>query len=129
MVGEGKDYVSRPDEMGSIHISEEVLAVIASAAAQEVEGVGGLVASFSSDFAEFLGKKSQCKGIHLLVSGETVTVDVSILVKYGFVIPDVARKVQDAVMSSVQDTSGLTVAAVNITVSGIVFGKELHKAQ
>ena len=35
-MGEGKEYVSRSDELGNIHISEEVLAVIAAAAALEV---------------------------------------------------------------------------------------------
>ena len=40
-MADGKEYVSRPDELGNIHISEEVLAVIAAAAAMEVEGVGG----------------------------------------------------------------------------------------
>ena len=39
-MGEGKEYVSRSDELGSIHISEEVLAVIAAAAVLEVEGIG-----------------------------------------------------------------------------------------
>ena len=39
-MADGKEYVSRPDELGNIHISEEVLAVIAAAAAMEVEGVG-----------------------------------------------------------------------------------------
>lgn len=38
-MGEGKEYISRADEMGNIHISEEVLAVIAAAAAREVDGV------------------------------------------------------------------------------------------
>ena len=36
-MADGKEYVSRPDELGNIHISEEVLAVIAAAAAMEVE--------------------------------------------------------------------------------------------
>ena len=38
-MGEGKEYVSRSDELGNIHIAEEVLAVIAAAAAL----VAGLV--------------------------------------------------------------------------------------
>ena len=38
-MADGKEYVSRPDELGNIHISEEVLAVIAAAAAMEVEGL------------------------------------------------------------------------------------------
>ncbi len=39
-MADGKEYISCPDELGSIHISEDVLAVTAAAAALEVEGVG-----------------------------------------------------------------------------------------
>ena len=67
-MADGKEYVSRPDELGNIHISEEVLAVIAAAAAMEVEGVGSLAANLGSDIAELLGgKKNLSKGIHIAV--------------------------------------------------------------
>ena len=112
-MGEGREYVSRSDELGNIHISEEVLAVIAAAAALEVEGVGGLAANLGTDLAELLGKKNLSRGIRLQVEEENVTVEVAILVKYGYTIPDV----------------GLTVAAVNVSVGGVVFEKEPKKAQ
>ena len=127
-MGEGKEYVSRSDELGSIHISEEVLAVIAAAAVLEVEGIGGLAANLGTDLAELLGKKNLSRGIHIQVEDENVTVDLSILVKYGYTIPDVARAVQEAVAGSVEATSGLTVAAVNVNVGGVVFEKEPKKA-
>ena len=110
-MGEGKEYVSRSDELGNIHISEEVLAVIAAAAVLEVEGIGGLAANLGTDLAELLGKKNLSRGIHILVEEESVTVDLGILVKYGYTIPDVARAVQEAVAGSIEATSGLTVAA------------------
>ena len=127
-MGEGKEYVSRSDELGSIHISEEVLAVIAAAAVPEVEGIGGLAANLGTDLAELLGKKNLSRGIHIQVEDGNVTVDLSILVKYGYTIPDVARAVQEAVAGSVEATSGLTVAAVNVNVGGVVFEKEPKKA-
>ena len=127
-MGEGKEYVSRSDELGSIHISEEVLAVIAAAAVLEVEGIGGLAANLGTDLAELLGKKNLSRGIHILVEEESVTVDLGILVKYGYTIPDVARAVQEAVAGSIEATSGLTVAAVNVNVGGVVFEKEPKKA-
>ena len=40
-MSENKDYVSRSDELGNIHISEEVLAAIAAAAALEGCGHAG----------------------------------------------------------------------------------------
>ena len=127
-MGEGKEYVSRSDERGSTHISEEVLAVIAAAAVLEVEGIGGLAANLGTDLAELLGKKNLSRGIHIQVEDGNVTVDLSILVKYGYTIPDVARAVQEAVAGSVEATSGLTVAAVNVNVGGVVFEKEPKKA-
>ena len=125
---EGREYGSRSDELGNIHISEEVLAVIAAAATLEVEGVGGLAANLGTDLAELLGKKNLSRGIRLQVEEESVTVDVAILVKYGYTIPDVGRAVQEAVANSIETTSGLTVAAINISVGGVVFGKEPKKA-
>ena len=84
-MADGKEYVSRPDELGNIHISEEVLAVIAAAAAMEVEGVGSLAANLGSDIAELLGgKKNLSKGIHIAVEEESIRVDVSLLIKYGY---------------------------------------------
>ena len=127
-MGEGKEYVSRSDELGNIHISEEVLAVIAAAAVLEVEGIGGLAANLGTDLAELLGKKNLSRGIHILVEEESVTVDLGILVKYGYTIPDVARAVQEAVAGSIEATSGLTVAAVNVNVGVVVFEKEPKKA-
>ena len=127
-MGEGREYVSRSDELGNIHISEEVLAVIAAAAVLEVEGIGGLATNLGTDLAELLGKKNLSRGIHILVEEESVTVDLGILVKYGYTIPDVARAVQEAVAGSIEATSGLTVAAVNVNVGGVVFEKEPKKA-
>lgn len=127
-MAEGREYISRPDELGSIHISEEVLAVIAAAAALEVEGVGSLAANLGSDLAELLGKKNLGKGVHISVNEEeSVCVDVSILIKYGYTIPEVAKAVQDAVYTAVESTSGLHVECVNIQVGGVIFEREPKK--
>lgn len=120
-MGEGKEYVSRPDEMGNIHISEEVLAVIAAAAAQEVDGVSSLAGGLSGDLAELVAGKKLSRGIDIRVNEESVTIRVAILVKYGYVIPDVGKAVQDAVMSAVENTTGLTVESVNVHVAGVTF--------
>ena len=55
-MSDSKDYVSRSDELGNIHISEEVLAAISAAAALEVEGVGSLANP---------SKKNAAKGVHV----------------------------------------------------------------
>ena len=120
-MSENKEYVSRSDELGNIHISEEVLAGIPAAAALEVEGVSGLAANLGSDIAELLGKKNLAKGVRVQMEDEKVTVDLSILMAYGHTIPEVGRAVQDGVKNAVESMTGLEIAAVNVNVGGITF--------
>ncbi len=128
-MSEGKEYVSRSDELGNIHISEEVLAVIAAAAALEVEGVGSLAADLGTDLVEMLaGKKNLSKGVRLNVNGESITVDMSILIKYGYVVTEVAKKVQDAVYTAIENMSGLTLECVNVHVAGVTFERDGKRA-
>lgn len=122
-MSETREYISYPDEMGTIHIADEVLAVVAASAALEVEGVSSLAANLSSDLAELMGKKVYSKGVRLTVANGQVMVDISILIRYGFSIPDVAKKVQEAVMNAVSNTSGMEVSQVNIQVAGIGFSR------
>ena len=125
-----REYISYPDEMGTINIADEVLAVVAASAAMEVGGVSSLAANLSTDIAELMGKKVYSKGVRLTVADGQVTVDISILIQYGYAIPEVAKKVQEAVMTAVSSTSGMDVSKVNIQVAGITFrrgGKEQDK--
>lgn len=116
-MSENRDYISRADELGNIHISEEVLAAVAAAAAAEVPGVSGL----SGNIAELLGKKNQSKGVRIQVEEEKVTVELSILMAYGHTIPEVGKAVQENVKSTMESVTGLDIAAVNVAVAGVVF--------
>ncbi len=122
-MAESREYISREEELGSVNISEEVLAAIAGAAAIDVEGVGALGSGLGSDVAAMVNRKTLSKGVHLAVDGDQVQVDIAVMVKYGYVVPEVARAVQDAIMSAVENTSGLKVSCVNVTVAGVTFQK------
>ena len=123
-MSENKEYVSRSDELGNIHISEEVLAAIAAAATLEVEGVNALSANLGSDLAELLGKKHLTKGIQIAVEEDRVKVDLSILMAYGCIIPEVGKAVQDNVKNAIESMTGLEVAEVCVSVAGIAFEKK-----
>ena len=123
-MGENKEYVTYPDEKGSINISEEVIAIIAANAAAEVEGVASLSASLGKDIAELLGKKNISKGVKISVEEEAVTADVFIMVKIGYAVNEVGMKVQESVISAIQDMTGFEIAAVNVHICGISFDKE-----
>ena len=120
-MGDSKEYVSRSDELGNIHISEEVLAAISAAAALEVEGVSSLAAKLGSDIAELLGKKNLAKGVRVKLEDEKVEVDLSVLMSYGHTIPEMGKAVQEAVKTALESMTGLEVSAVNVNVGGITF--------
>ena len=122
-MAEGKEYISHESELGSVSISEEVLTVIAAAAAVDVEGVSSLGSGLSLDVAATANRKALTKGVRLEVEDERVSVDLSILVRYGYVVTDVAKAVQEAVYGAVENTSGLEVTRVNVTVVGVTFQK------
>lgn len=120
-MSESREYYSRSEEHGDVYISEEVLEMIAGAAALEVEGVSGLAGGSVSE--QILGRKKLSKGISILWESDNITIDVAIQIKYGSIIPEVAKKVQEAIITNVEATSGMKVAAVNVRVGGVTFDK------
>lgn len=116
-MGENRDYITHPDEKGSVNISEEVISVIAATAALETEGVAAL--SAGRELSELLGKKNLAKGVKLTVEGENLRVDIWLTVKLGVSVNKVGRKVQEAVASAVESATGFTVREVNVHVIGV----------
>ena len=120
-MSDSKEYVSRSDELGNIHISEEVLAAISAAAALEVDGVSSLAANLGSDIAELLGKKNLAKGVRVRMEDDKVVVELSVLMAYGHTIPEMCKAVQKGVKNAVESMTGLEVSAVNVNVGGVTF--------
>lgn len=122
-MAENKEYISREEELGHINISEEVLSAIAGAAALDVEGIAGLGTGLGADVVAMVNRKSLTRSVRLDMENDEVSVGIAVLVKYGYVVPDVAREVQEAVKTAVENTSGLNVTCVNVTVAGVTFEK------
>ena len=120
-MSESREYYSRSEQYGDVHISEEVLEMIAGAAALEVEGVTGLAGGTVSE--QILGRKKLSKGITILWESDQITINISIQIRYGSIIPEVAQKVQEGITASVEAMSGLKVAEVNVRVGGVTFPK------
>ncbi len=123
-MADNKEYVTRSGEKGSVNISEDVIAIIASSAASDVGGVDGFPTTLGTDIAGFLSKKSSSRGVRIQINDSAITVDVYIMIKQGFVISEVAKDVQNAVLGAVESMTGLQVPEVNVHVCGITFEKE-----
>ncbi len=107
------------EDNGTVNISDEVVAVMASLAATGVNGVAGMSGGVADGFAELLGKKSLSKGVKITKDGEKLVLDLSVVVEYGAKIPDVSWEVQDKVKSEIETMTGLLVSTVNVNVDGI----------
>ena len=108
-MGENKDYMTHPEELGCIHISQDVLASIA--AGLLVEGISGLM--------NLASKKTSARGVRLAVDDEGAVIDLYVMIRYGYAIPEVAEKLQSAVAGAIESMAGFAVTAVNVHVGGI----------
>ncbi|WP_134683313.1 Asp23/Gls24 family envelope stress response protein [Brevibacillus migulae] len=115
-------------ELGKVQIAPEVLEVIAGMAASEVEGVAHMSGGFVGDIAERLGRKNIARGVRVEVGSREAAVDVSIIVKYGHRIPEVARNIQDSVRNAIESMTGLSVVEVNVHIIDVELKAE-EKAQ
>lgn len=122
-MGESKDYVTLPEENGSINISEEVIAAIAVGAVREVEGVSGMMTNLGGSVTDLVNNKKNAqkgaKGVKIDMTDSVLTMDLYITVQYGVAIPEVAENVQKAVASSVEAMTGCKVTTVNVHVGGV----------
>ena len=109
---------------GNIKISEEVIETIASVTISEIEGVSSTGAGLVDGITRRLTKKPVTSGIKAIIGEGTVSVDISIVVKYGVRIPEVAWNVQDAVKKEIELMTGLSVEKVNVRIVGIDIPEE-----
>ncbi|NSW91352.1 MAG: Asp23/Gls24 family envelope stress response protein [Firmicutes bacterium] len=115
------------NNIGTVRITEDVVAIIAGLAAVEVPGVASMSGGFAGGIAEALGMKSLSKGVKVEVGEKEALIDLYIIVEYGVRIPEVAWNIQEKVKKSVENMTGLTVTEVNIHIQGINIGKESKK--
>ncbi|MBR4935064.1 MAG: Asp23/Gls24 family envelope stress response protein [Anaerotignum sp.] len=104
---------------GQIQIADEVVGVIAVTAALEVEGVVS-GSHHGKGLTEFFGKKGHTKCVKVAKDENEAVVDMEIIVKFGTKVQKVAAEVQEKVKSTVETMTGLNVAVVNVSVSGVV---------
>ena len=122
-MADSKEYMTLPEENGSINISEEVIAAIAVGAVREVEGVSGMMTSMGNSVTDLVNNRKNAqkgaKGVKIDMTGTALALDLYLTVQYGHAIPEVAENAQKAVASAVEAMTGCPVEAVNIHVGGV----------
>ena len=106
-------------ELGNIRIADDVVKTIAAKATADVEGVYKLAGGVVDEVSRILGKKRPTNGVKVEVGEVECNIEIYIIVKYGYKIPEVAEEVQKNVLEEVSRLSGLKVVEVNVYVQNV----------
>ena len=113
---------------GTITYANEVIAIIAGIAANEVEGIAGMCTS--GGFSDIIGKnRNVTRGVKVEVGTEEVSIDLYTIIEYGQPIQKVASEVQENVRKSIEAMTSLKVVRVDVHVQGVSFEKEKREVQ
>ncbi|SHO52557.1 Asp23/Gls24 family envelope stress response protein [Anaerocolumna xylanovorans] len=109
--------------VGEVQIADEVVATIAALAATEVEGVAAMSGNATRELISKLGMKGYSKGVKIEVNTDSVAVDLSLTLSYGYSIPETSRQVQEKVKTAIENMTGLSVSEVNVRISDVNIDK------
>ena len=108
-------------EWGDIQISDQALAAIVGIATREFSDIVGMESTLIHDISSMFGKDPNTLGVSIDSNENEVKVDLYLRVKYGLRIPDLTLRLQEAVRSTLEKYTGVTVLAINVYVQSIAF--------
>ncbi len=109
--------------MNDTMITDDALAVIAGIAASEVPGVAGMSSGMAGGIAEALGRVNLSKGVKVVTRENNTTVDLYVIVRYGYRIPDLAFEIQEYVKQQIEEQAGIIVENIHIHVQGVDYSE------
>ncbi len=109
-------------DLGNIRIHKNVIASIASIAAVEIEGVKRIGGDFRSGILELIGKKALMAIKVNIDKNDEIRLEVPLVIKYGFNIPDIANKAQENIRNALEKMTNLSIKYININVQSIERG-------
>lgn len=104
---------------GNLKISNSVIATVAKLATLEIDGVESVTLGNTSVHRWF-SKTNYARPIKIAIEDGSAKIDICIVVKNGFNIPQLSIKIQHNVKTAVENMTGLTVDCVDITVVDII---------
>jgi uncharacterized alkaline shock family protein YloU len=108
-------------EWGKVHVSDEVIAILAGSAALECYGLVGMASrkQLKDGIAELLGQENLARGVEVRSEHNEIHIDLYIIVSYGTKISEVALNVQNRVKYVLNEVIGLEVQHIHIIVQGV----------
>ena len=110
----------------NITYNNEVVAIIAGLAANEVEGIAGMCSVSGSLMSK---NRNVTRGVKVEVGTEEVAVDLYVIVEYGTPIQRAASDAQENVRKAIESMTGLHVVRVDVHVQSVSFEQDKKALQ
>lgn len=108
------------NDLGTIYISDEVMAKVVGYSALECYGIVAMAGQRASDgIAEWLGRENLTKGVQIKSVDDMLDVQLFIIVEYGISIAEVCKTIVQTVKYKLESMTGVKVRRINISVEGI----------
>lgn len=115
---------------GQVEVSDQAIIAVIHDAVLSCYGIVDMAPrSFRSAIGKRLGISSSVRGIGIAIDGDTLTIDLSVVVQYGTPIFTVATNVMQTVKFRVEEILGMHVDRVNINVDGLRVGDDAGRGQ
>lgn len=116
-------HVQEMQSDGIITYANDVIAIIAGMAVNEVDGVASMINT--NAIADLFNRgKPITRGVKVEVGVEEASVDVVLTVDYGKPIQKVCTDVQESIRKAIETMTGLRVLKVDVHVMGVSFERE-----
>ena len=101
-----------------------VVETIVSIAANEVDGVASVGPSTASGLRSVFASKPSTQGIDIAVDeDDKLQISVRIDAYYGYVLPDLAANLRQAISDAVASQVGIPVGSVDVYIDGMQFAR------
>lgn len=104
---------------GVVQIADDVVAMIASLAAAEIDGVHVIAGNLSNEIMSKVGMKKLTRGVKIEILGAEIKVALVITMDYGYNIPATCEKVQEKVKNAIENMTGLKCTVVHVRIAAI----------
>ena len=105
---------------GRIIISDKTIEKFIAKTSMDCYGIVEFVPNgFFDSVMSFLAFRSQSKGVKVKSSGDRITIEVSVVVKYGVSIKAVVESLKESIKYKVERFTGMLVDVINVNVAGV----------
>lgn len=107
------------NSFGNIEISPQAIATIASQAVTQSYGVVGMAPKNVVDGLANMLAPDPRHGVEVIMRGDTISINLYIIVEYGTRISSVANSAANAVRFQVEKALGMPIGEINVHVQGL----------